>query len=176
MRANMKSILFFGLCFSSASISASLAGPCSSDIAELGKTLSQSSSLGPATTGALSGSAPGSIQPATEDGSTSTKGTTADKNVGGTAGTKEMNAVAGQVATSADDVRRQQQGLPTAAQAAAAASKNSVETAPAQTSNAMPDERMAKAKMELEKARTLDQQGDSACATSIKHTRELMGS
>ena len=176
MRANARVSLFFGLCFSAAGASAAMAGPCTSDIAELGKTLSQSSSLGPATTGTLSGSAPGSIQPATQDTSASTKGTTADKSVGGTAGTKEMNAAAGQVATSADDVRRQQQGLPTAAQAAAAASKSSVETAPAQTSNKMPDDRMSQAKMELETARTLDQQGDTACATSIKHVRELMGS
>lgn len=176
MRANAGLTTFFGCCLISLSSSVVLAGPCSSDIAELGKVLSQSSSLGPATTGALSGSGPGSIKTTAQDTSAATAGTSADKSVGGTAGTKEMNAASAQIATSSDDVRRQQQGLPTAAQAAAAASKNSVETAPGQTSNAAPDDRSSQAKMELERARDLDQKNDGACSDAVKRTRGLMGS
>ena len=155
------------------------AGPCSDQIAELGRKLAQSPALGPVTTGTLSGAAPGSI-PTPAPGGTApapvTTGTSADNRVGGTAATKELNAAAASVATSADDVRRQQQGLPTAAQVAAAGSGRSVETTPGQGSSPKPDDRMSQAKMELERARMLDQKDDRACSASIDRTRQLMGS
>jgi len=50
------------------------------------------------------------------------------------------------VATSSQDVRRQQEELPTAAATAAAESGKSVETMPGQGSSAMPNDRMSQAK------------------------------
>ncbi len=154
------------------------AGPCSDQIAELGRKLAQNPSLGPVTTGTLSGSNPGSAPSATapQPAAPPTTGTSADNRVGGTAGTKEANAVVGNnIATSSQDVRRQQEGLPTAAAVAAAGSGKTVETAPGQGGNAAPNDRMSQAKMELEKARQLDQKDDPSCRGSIDRTRQLMG-
>ncbi len=154
------------------------AGPCSDDIADLSRKLSASPALGPVTTGALSGAGPGSIQAkggAGQGEMPSKTGTSADSRQGGTAGTKELNAVVGQVATSSQDARAQQQGLPTAAEVAAQGSKTSVETTPTGKTSPQPDDRMSSAKMELEKARMLDQKDDRACADSVKHARDLMG-
>ncbi len=155
---------------------AAVAGPCSDQIAELGRKLSQSPSLGPVTTGTLSGANPNNAPAAAPAASPSATGTSADKRVGGTAGTKELNAAVGNnIATSAQDVRRQQEGLPTAAAVAAAGSGKSVETTPGQGGSAAPNDRMSQAKMELEKARQLDQKDDPACSGSIERTRQLMG-
>ena len=152
------------------------AGPCSDQIAELGRKLAQSPSLGPVTTGTLSGSNPNSAPSASPAGAPSASGTSADKRVGGTAGTKEVNAAVGNnIATSSQDVRRQQEGLPTAAAVAGAGSGKSVETTPGQGSGAAPNDKMSQAKMELEKARQLDQKGDPSCSVSIDRTRQLMG-
>ncbi len=157
---------------------AAAAGPCSDQIAELGRKLAQSPSIGPVTTGTLSGSNPGSAPSAAnpQPGAPAATGTSADNRVGGTAGTKELNAAVGNnIATSSQDVRRQQEGLPTAAAVAAAGSGKSIETAPGQGSSAAPNDRMSQAKMELEKARQLDQKDDPTCRASIDRTRELMG-
>lgn len=166
------------------------AGPCSDGIAELGRKLAQSPALGPVTTGALAGSGPaaapagmpqpGTPQPGTpQPGAVPAAGTSADNRVGGTAGTKEMNAAAGTIAMSPDDVRRQQQGLPTAAAVAAAGSNRSVETAPGQaqaaSNAARPDERASQAKMALEQARMLDQRDDASCRGALDKARELAG-
>ena len=154
------------------------AGPCSDQIAELGRTLAQSPSLGPVTTGTLGGSNPGSAPSpaAAQPGAATATGTSADNRVGGTAGTKEANAVVGNnIATSSQDVRRQQEGLPTAAAVASANAGKSIETTPGQGSSAQPNDRMSQAKMELEKARELDQKDDSSCRGSIDRTRQLMG-
>ncbi len=153
------------------------AGPCSDQIADLGRKLAQSSSMGPVTTGTLSGSNPGSAPSAApQPGAPASTGTSADNRVGGTAGTKELNAAVGNnIATSSQDVRRQQEGLPTAAAAAAAGSGKSVETTPGQGSSPAPNDKMSQAKMELEKARQLDQKDDPSCSGSIDRTRQLMG-
>ncbi len=153
------------------------AGPCSDQIAELGRKLAQSPSLGPVTTGTLTGSNPGSApNTASQPGASPSTGTSADNRVGGTAGTKELNASVGNnIATSSQDVRRQQEGLPTAAAVAAAGSGKSIETKPGQGSSAEPNDKMSQAKMELEKARQLDQKDDPSCRDSIERTRQLMG-
>lgn len=155
-----------------------VAGPCSDQIAELGRKLSQSPSLGPVTTGALPGSNPNNApgtSPAAGAAPSST-GTSADNRVGGTAGTKEVNAAVGNtIATSSQDVRRQQEGLPTAAAVAAAGSGKSVETTPGQASGAGPNDRMSEAKAELEKARMMDQKDDGACRGAIDRARQLAG-
>lgn len=153
-----------------------VAGPCSDQISELGRKLSQSPALGPVTTGALAGSGPGSIAPpAAQPGAPSASGTSADNRVGGTAGTKEINAAVGQIATSSQDVRRQQEGLPTAAAIAAAGPPKSIETTPGQSNAAAPNDRIAEAKMELERARMLDQKDDTACRGAVDRTRQLAG-
>ena len=155
---------------------AALAGPCTDQIAELGKTLSQSPALGPVTTGALGGSNPGNVQTTTDrPGAPSTVGTSADNRVGGSAGTKEINAAVGNlVATSSQDIRRQQEGLPTAAAQAASKDKQSVETAPQLGSGQQPSDNISMAKMELERARMLDQSNDQACMGCIDKTRQLI--
>ncbi len=178
-----------GVCLALAPTGAS-AGPCSNDIAELSRILSASPTLsGTPTTGALSGAMPGAA-PAPGGGGTSTPpspdrtaGTTADSRQGGTAGTRELNAVVGnQVATSPEDVRRQQQGLPTAAAAAAEAGQRAqsdrqrVEVVPGTPgSTPAPGERMTRAKADLETARALDQRDDGACRDAITRIREALG-
>ena len=157
---------------------AAAAGPCSDQIAELGRKLSQSPSLGPATTGTLTGSNPNSAPGASSAASAAPTGTgtSNDNRVGGTAGTKEANAAVGNmVATSSQDVRRQQEGLPTAAAVAAAGSGKSVETTPGQASGAGPNDKMSEAKAELEKARMMDAKDDGACHGAIDRARQLAG-
>ncbi len=181
-------------CFAFGAASAptgALAGPCSNDIAELARTLSASPALGGTpTTGALSGAGPNNAPSPTGSGGAGaatatspdrTAGTTADSRQGGTAGTRELNAVVGnQIATSPEDVRRQQQGQPTTAAAAEAgqraqSDRQRVEVVPG-TPGAVPgpDDRMARAKSELETARTLDQRDDGSCRDAITRVRQAM--
>lgn len=164
------------LCWAVALPHPASAGPCSDQIADLGRKLAQNPSLGPPTTGTLTGSNPGNApSTAPQPGAPPATGTSADNRVGGTAGTKEVNAAVGNtVATSPQDVRRQQEGLPTAATVAAAGSSKSVETTPGQGGNTMPNDRMSQAKMELDRARMLDQKDDGACKQAIEHTQQLM--
>lgn len=167
------------LCFGAVAIpSGAAAGPCSDQIAELGRKLSQSSSLGAPTTGTLTGSNPNSTPGTSSTASAAPQptGTSGDNRVGGTAGTKEANAAVGNmVATSPQDVRRQQEGLPTAAAVAAAGSGKSVETTPGQASGAGPNDKLSEAKAELEKARKMDSQDDAACRGAIDRARQLAG-
>jgi hypothetical protein len=167
---------------------AALAGPCAGDIAELSRTLSASPALGGTpTTGALSGAGPGNAPSPGAGGSGSatpspdrTAGTTADSRQGGTAGTREMNAAVGnQIATSPEDVRRQQQGLPTAAAAAesgqrAQSDRQRVEVAPGAPGGSVSDDRASRAKSELETARALDARDDGACRDAVTRVRRAM--
>ena len=158
--------------------SGAAAGPCSDQIAELGRKLSQSPALGAPTTGTLTGSNPNNAPGASPTASAAPQpaGTSADNRVGGTAGTKEVNAAVGNmVATSPQDVRRQQEGLPTAAAVAAAGSGKSVETTPGQAGGAGPNDKMSEAKAELEKARKMDSQDDAACRGAVDRARQLAG-
>src|SRR5918998_375180 len=140
-----------------------LAGPCSDQIAELSRVTSGGAS--PTTTGATSNPAASNPGAATVGGSSSTAaagskpGEAADAGTGKQSadqrsGTREMSAVAGQIATSPEDVRRQQEGRPTASQAAD------------QASGRLP---MAKAK--LDQARLLDEQGNSGCMALVNEAR-----
>lgn len=166
------------------------AGPCSNDIAELARTLSASPALGGTpTTGALSGAGPNNApSPAGGGGAASatspdrTAGTSGSGRQGGTAGTRELNAAVGnQVATSPEDVRRQQQGQPTtAAQAEAGqraqSDRQGVEVVPGSPGgpSAGGGDRMERAKAELETARTLDQRDDGSCRDAINRVRQAM--
>ena len=129
-----------------------IAGPCSDQIAELSRVTSGGGA--PTTTGAVA--TPPASAGAAKPGEASASGTgkqAADQR----SGTREMNAAAGQAATSPEDVRRQQQGQPTTAQAADRAS-----------------ERMPMAKAKLEQARLLDERGDAGCMTLVNEAREAM--
>ncbi len=148
-------------------IEVALAGPCSDQIAELSRLTSGGGA--PATTGAVSGSGtianPGAATvsgsgaagaAATKPGEASDAGTgkqSADQR----SGTREMSAVAGQIATSPEDVRRQQEGRPTTAQAADQAR-----------------ERLPMAKAKLEQARLLDEQGNAGCMGLVNEARAAM--
>ncbi len=155
---------------------AAWAGPCSDDIASIGKQLSQSASLGPATTGTLTGSNPGSTPQSGQSNMANSKGTSADSRVGGTAGTKEVNAASANVATSDADVRQQQLGHPTAAGASQMNDKGSVETKPggrtASTSDS--DDRMSRAKMAWQKAVDLNAQNDDSCKGAVAQARSAL--
>jgi hypothetical protein len=191
MHRNMK-IAAAGACFAFGAALApagASAGPCSNEIAELSRILSASPALsGTPTTGALAGGMPGNApSPAGGGGSATpspdrTAGTTADNRQGGTAGTRELNAAVGnQVATSPEDVRRQQQGQPTAAAAAemgqrAQSDRQRVEVVPG-APGAAPgtDERMERAKADLETARALDGRDDGSCRDAITRVRQALG-
>jgi hypothetical protein len=138
------------------------AGPCSDQIAELSRLTSGGAS--PTTTGSTAAN-PGAAtvgnpgaggMAAAKPGEASQPGSgrqSADQR----SGTREMNAAAGQVATSAEDVRRQQEGRPTTAQAANQAS-----------------ERLPAAKAKLDQARQLDEQGNSGCMTLVNEARAVL--
>jgi hypothetical protein len=103
----------------------------------------QATGAGAAASGQAGASAPGDAAP------TGTGKQTAEQR----SGTREMSAVAGQIATSPEDVRRQQEGRPTTAQA----------------SDQLP---MARAK--LEQARLLDEQGKSDCMALVNEARAAL--
>ncbi len=148
------------------------AGPCSADIAAIGRQLSQSPALGPATTGTLTGSNPGA-RVGGQSPVADQHGTSADQRVGGTAGTKELDAVSSNVATSDADVRQQQLGHPTAA---AQSRSNGVETAPGShpgTASAA-DDRMSRAKTAWQKAVDLNAQNDPRCEGAVAEARSVM--
>ncbi len=152
---------------------AAFAGPCSDDIAAVGRQLSQSPALGPATTGTLTGSNPGNAPSGGQSAMSDKKGTSADNRVGGTAGTKELDAASSNVATSDADVRQQQLGKPTAA---AQGKSNGVETAPGShpgTTTAS-DDKMSRAKMAWQKAVDLNAQNDPSCRGAISQARSAL--
>ena len=142
--------------------SMALAGPCSDQIAELSRVTSGGAS--PMTTGATSNPAASIPGAATVGGSStaaagSKPGEAADAGTGKQSadqrsGTREMSAVAGQVATSPDDVRRQQEGRPTASQSADQASQ-----------------RLPMAKAKLDQARVLDEQNNAGCMALVNEAR-----
>lgn len=165
-----------------------LAGPCANDIAELSRVLSASPALGGTpTTGALAGAGPGNApSPSSTGGGAApapdrAAGTTAEGRQGGTAGTREMNATVGnQIATSPQDVRRQQEGRPTAAAEAEAgqrarSDRERVEVTPGTPGGSGSDDRAARAKGELETARALDARDDGGCRDAVTRVRRAMG-
>jgi hypothetical protein len=140
-----------------------LAGPCSDGIAALGKVLASDPSMGAPTTGSISGRTPDGTPPSRPaEMAAGAPSLSSGGRTGGEGGMKEMNAASSQVATSAEDVRRQQQGLPTAAQN------------PGQAA-ALNDTRSA-AKNKLAEATALDSRGDSACMAPLNEARRLSGS
>lgn len=138
--------------------SGALAGPCAEQISELSRTLSQNSSLGPVTSGTLTGttSATGAPQPTMRNTPSDASG----EKAGGDAGMREMNRSSSQIATSAQDVRLQQQGKPTVAQGG--------------NINEASGDSMSQAKTQLEHARMLDSQNDQGCVEALGKVRDMM--
>lgn len=141
-----------------------VAGPCSDQIAGIARTISQTSVVsGAPTTGTLNGAAPGADRKtasAPNAGAQSEQTTAAGGTLGGDSGNREMNRTASNVATSPTDVRRQQAGLPTQADAPGVKSS---------------DEKLVAAKAQLDKARMLDVQNDSSCHSAADAAQKMMG-
>jgi hypothetical protein len=131
------------------------AGPCAQQISQLEKTMSsKDAGAGPVSTGNASpaasiGGQTGHARPTHEVGT---------PNGAKTGPTQAMNQATSQTATSAQDVRRQQQNQPTAAQSTSAASG---------------EDRMAKMQAALARARQLDSQNDADCKNAVSEAQEL---
>jgi len=131
------------------------AGPCSQQISQLEKTMSsKDAGAGPVSTGNASpaasiGGQTGHARPAHEVG---TQGGSK------TGPTSAMNQASSQTATSAQDVRRQQQNQPTAAQSTGAASS---------------EDRTAKIEASLARARQLDGQNNADCKNAVGEAQKL---
>ncbi|AWN39294.1 hypothetical protein [Methylobacterium durans] len=143
-----------------------LAGPCTDQIAAVAKQLESSPAAGAAVTGTVSGS----VADTKADAKTSRDKTAAtesapslnkDGKTGGVGGNDEVNAAAANRATSAADVRRQQEGKPTAA------------ANPAEAGNA--DSGASRAKNLLAEARALDAKGDDSCKGKLAEAKDAGG-
>ena len=165
-------------------------GPCTDDIAKLGRQLGNSAGLGAPLSepvaglaaGQKSGQAPGDTAASASDraqpGGASRAGGGSPGTVGGAAGpvgaaagsAKQDSVSSGQVATSAEDVRRQSEGKPTMAQQAA---MNGGKTGAAASDTASED-KVSQAKMALQRAVDLNARGDQSCTTEIAKVRDLM--
>lgn len=173
-----------GLAPSLAPVTALAAGPCSGEIAQLGKQLSSEPGLGAPISEPGAGqqldkkaapqggnmapndrSQPGGANRAA-GGSPGTVGGVAGP-VGTAAGGGQASGVAsGQIATSPEDVRRQSEGLPTTAAAAQSGSANQAAANRA--------DKVSMAKSDLQKATDLNAKGDKSCKTYIQHAQGLM--
>lgn len=140
-------------------VGTAIAGPCSAQLEQVGQVLNDPTGKG---LGTLAGAKPGSIEhdaPMPQD--TPAPGPTG-KEAGTLAGASPDGKVvdpAGGKATSAQDVRLQQQGMPTMAQGGD----------PQAT-----DDRLDQAKAAFERARTLDQQGDQGCTAALEEVQRLI--
>jgi hypothetical protein len=150
-----------------------VAGPCTEQLGDVTRQLANSPASGGTTGAALAGNAPGAIQnkapmpqqePPSEAAETTgdgvkgeAVGTTMAGNAPGST-SQPIDPAAGK-ATSAQDVRLQQQGEPTMAQGG---------------SLLQSDERTNQAKMALEEAQRLDQQGSNDCAAKLDEARKLI--
>lgn len=159
-------------------------GPCTDDIAQLSRQLGSAPGLGapvsePAAglaVGQKSTTTPGATAVSASDraqpGGASRAGGGSPGTVGGVAGpvgagsgsARQDSITSGQVATSAEDVRRQSEGKPTMAQQAASGGP----TTPTA------DDKGSQAKMALQRAVDLNAKGDQSCKSQITEARNLM--
>lgn len=143
-------------------VGTAMAGPCTDQVDRLAMALSDPSGKA---MGTLSGAAPGgaatdapmpNMGEKTEASAGKSTGTLAGATPDARQGAAEP---APQVAKSAQDVRLQQQGMPTMAQGGD----------PAEA-----DARLEQAKASLEKARSLDQQNDEGCMAAVQEAEQAM--
>jgi hypothetical protein len=158
------------------------AGPCTDDIAQLGKQLGTMNGLGAPVSEPDNGQQVGkdgakqadsSASDRKQGGGASLVGGGSPGTVGGVAGGAGGQAkdpvASGQVATSAADVRRQSAGKPTMAQQAA------MDNGKGSSGASMASEdKVSQAKAALQRAVDQNAKGDGACAGSIKEARALM--
>jgi hypothetical protein len=148
--AALGALLFVGL-----GVPGAHAGPCAQQISQLEKTMSsKDAGSGPVSTGNASpaasiGGQTGHAAPPHE------VGTSAGAKTGPT---QAMNQATSQTATSAQDVRRQQQNQPTAAQSTSAASG---------------EDRTAKMQAAMERARRLDGENSADCKGAVSEAQKL---
>jgi len=162
------------------------AGPCTSDIAQLGKQLGTMNGMGAPVSEPDNGQQVGKGMQKQADisssdhkqtggaslvggGSTGTVGGVSGAAGGGGNGQAKDAVASGQVATSAADVRRQSAGKPTMAQQAA--SDNGKGSAGSMMAS---DDKVSQAKAALQRAVDLNAKGDSSCMGAIKEVRGLM--
>jgi hypothetical protein len=175
------SILFaFGL-------SPSWAGPCTEQIAELQKTMSSmdagsgptmraGSAQNPTTTSSTTPAAAGQSAAGAAGSSATVPNVSADPSRTLRAGeapktdaTVAMNTASQGVATSAQDVRSQQQGQPTSSQIAQGSAQPAGGTQPQ-------EDKMMQASTALDWARAADQRGDNtACTQALAEAKQLVG-
>jgi hypothetical protein len=144
----------FGLCLAAGQAAA---GPCADQIDQVSRMMS-----GGKGAGTLAGPAPGGAEknaPMPQQAAAAGKesGTLAGNAPGQSAGSADPT---GGIATSPQDVRLQQQGMPTAAQGGNPAAL---------------DQRMQQAMAAVERARSLDQQGSQDCMAALDEAKRLAG-
>jgi hypothetical protein len=158
-------------------------GPCTSEIAQLGKQLGSQVGMGAPVSEPDAGQHVGKngasqqASPSAAAGSSSSAGGSQKLGdsagaaggvagaVGAAAGTETAQGIAsGQIATSPEDVRRQSEGKPTAAQA----SMNP------NASVATDADKTSQAKMALQRAVDLNAKGDKSCMSAVNDARNLM--
>lgn len=176
-------------------LSPSWAGPCTDQIAEVQKTMSSmdagsgptmgaspqnpgptstaaatpgTSAASPAGAGQSTGGAPGSSA-TVPNVSSNPAGTQRAGEAPKTDATVAMNTASQNRATSAQDVRSQQQGQPTSSQIAQGSAQPGGGTQPQ-------SDKMMQASAALDRARAADQQGNSgACTQAINEAKQLVG-
>ena len=166
----------------------SWAGPCTEQIAELQKTMSSmdagsgptmraGAAQNPTTTASTTPAAAGQSAAGAAGSSATVPNVSADPSRTLRAGeapktdaTVAMNTASQGVATSAQDVRSQQQGQPTSAQIA----QGSAQSAGGTQSQV---DKMMQANAALDRARAADQKGDNAgCTQALGEAKQLVGS
>ena len=165
--------LFAGCAVVALSAGPALAGPCSQQIADLQRTLSsKDAGSGPVQAGqekdaSRQVSEAGSSTRATNEASNSpaeVRTTNGDQKSGHTGPTPGMNSATAGSAASAQDVRLQQQGQPTQAEAA----RNGT------PSHASGEDRIQKVTADLDRARNLDAKNDRACMGALDAAKQAM--
>ena len=172
------------------------AGPCSNEIAQLGKQLTQQTGLGaPVSEPGAGEDVHATSQQSTTSNKAATAGSAASDNgngnaklgasagtaggvagtVGAAAGTETARGIAnGAIATSPEDVRRQSEGLPTQAQQAAERDDGKGGKGSATEKAVTKADKVSMAKSDLQKATDLSAKGDKSCMTYIRHAESLM--
>jgi hypothetical protein len=159
---NLRNITFAaGMVLPLFAVSSALAGPCSDQIAAVSRILGAHPNVsGSPTTGTLNGAGPSDkSSAAVSNTAAQTKGTTADGgSLKGDSGNREMTAAASSTATSPEDVRRQQAGVATMADAPDAKT---------------PNQHVAQATQQLDRARMLDAKNDPTCHEAVDQASQL---
>ena len=154
----------------------SSSGPCSGDIADMGRKLTQSASPGLSTAERSSDHILASLNKEAIQHRLQPLGLQAFRlQIESAAWRAQRNGIRPSAKSRhRPRIDAQLQGLPTAARLAAQGSKTSVETTSQKSNAPRSDDRLSEAKVGWQWARTLDQKDDRACSESVKQARDLM--